>query len=124
MTKKIRPAIVCFVKVAADVPMEEFAPVFIGKECHLEFFLHLPQTTTTAQLTDQGKFALRTEAEALQEGGDHENAKTFSMFASSTAQEDEDESEEGASRPSAFSGVERTPKKKKSSKRLCRRRNR
>ena len=46
MIKKTRAPNVTYLKLAADIYMDNFAPVFEGKSCHLEYFLHLPQDSS------------------------------------------------------------------------------
>lgn len=53
MIKKTRPPNVMYLKVSADMPMSDFAPVFENKSCHLEYFLHLPQSTMSRSLFQQ-----------------------------------------------------------------------
>ena len=107
MTKKSRPPNVCFIKIAADISMGEFATIFKNKECHLEFFLHLPQSNAIIKQMDEIESSQEEET-------DHDNIETVSMFATTRTEREEDDAENRVASQSAFSDVERTPKKKKS----------
>ena len=115
MTKTPRPANVCFIKVAADISMEDFAPVFENKECRLEFFLHLPQSTMTEQPTSQGSKESISTKEMNEDTVEDGRSKASSMFTSvPTSMNEDDHDGEKGDRTSIFPSIEGTPKKKKS----------
>lgn len=94
--------------------MEDFAPVFENKECHLEFFLNLPLTTVKAQPTSKRSKESSSTREMNEDEVEDGKSKTSSMFTSVSASMNEDDhDDETGDRTSIISSVEGTPKKKK-----------
>ena len=108
MIKKDRPPNVAYLKVSADIPMGEFASMFEGKSCHLEYFLHLPQSTVQRSFFQQATSLESIDTASTIDKNEPGKPLLSSMFTSNDLEEGDD-AEQGLSSLQATS----SPKKKR-----------
>lgn len=86
MHKKNRPADVCYLNVRAEIPMEEFAPIFEEKTCRLEYYIRLPQSSDYESNTTSEVSSKSIEKECMQSDlyEDDNNLNVSSMFSSTS----------------------------------------
>ena len=87
MIKKNRPPNVAYLKMSADIPMDKFGSVFEGKSCHLEYFLHLPQSTISRSFFQQATSLGSVDTASTVDKNEPEKSIPSSMFTSNDLEE-------------------------------------